>query len=93
MALFDSGAWERTCELQEQVNALIAKVAKLEAQTYITADKPSWSDVPIWGYVPDNVVPINQVVNQIKQHLGIMITKVPEYVQPQHITIKKVDEQ
>jgi hypothetical protein len=92
MALFDNGAWELTCELQEQVNALIAKVAKLEAETYITADKPSWSDVT-WGYAPDNVVPINQVVNQIKQHLGIMITKVPEYTQPQHITIKKVDEQ
>ena len=47
MALFDNGAWERTCELQEQVNALIAKVAKLEAQTCIIADKPSWSDVPL----------------------------------------------
>lgn len=93
MALFDNGAWERTCELQAQVNILIEKVNKLEAQTWIAADKPSWSDVQIWGYVPDNIVPINQVVNQIKQHLGIMITKVPEYVQPQHITIKKVDEQ
>lgn len=93
MALFDNGAWERTCELQAQVNFLIEKVNKLEASVYILADKPSWSDVQFSMGYPDNIVPINQVVNQIKQHLGLMVTKVPEYITPSHVTIKKVDEE
>lgn len=93
MGIFDNGAWERTCELQEQVNTLIAKVKKLEAETYIAADKPSWSDMHSCFHAPDNIVPINQVVNQIKQHLGIMITKVPAHEIPSHVTINKVDKE
>ena len=86
----DNGAFEHTCELQKQVNDLITRVSKLEAQTYITADKPSWSDMPSYLMTPDNVVPIASVVNQIKQHLGLMITKVPEHTQLTHLTIEKV---
>ena len=93
MGIFDNGAWERTCELQEQVNTLIAKVKKLEAETYIIADKPSWSDTHSFFHAPDNIVPINQVVNQIKQHLGLMITKVPSHEIASHITINMVDKE
>jgi ABC-type uncharacterized transport system fused permease/ATPase subunit len=73
-------------QLLQRIHKLEQDIRTLEKATLMYSDDPRWE----YGHERDTTVSINQVVNQLKQHIGVHIKKIHEQVIPSHLTIEKV---